>query len=343
MPNLTQCLIVKNEEQNLPKALSWGKALMSEQIVIDTGSEDNTVALAHQLGAKVLHFDWVDDFSAARNFAITQCSGDWIFFLDADEYFEEQDLPLLTELINEAEFQGCNVIETPWINVRDNSISTQARMFRNVPHLRYEGKLHEQLHALEGGFLKVLSVKEKPAIYHTGYVWNDSNSKMAKGARNFKIAQKALETAPGSAKLNLFAADALMLQGNGIDAQRYYSKALTSSDDSMPRERTREAYKQWIKALFQIQKSNPEGLDYMETALRAHADASSHFPDDPDFDVLLSLLFFREKDLGGAIRFFSASLNKNGGTLSESLKASHGEIFDKLRELCEKLKEMNAI
>lgn len=54
--------------------------------MVDTGSSDNTVALAEKIGAKVLHFEWIDDFSAARNFAITQCTGEWIVFLDAEEY-----------------------------------------------------------------------------------------------------------------------------------------------------------------------------------------------------------------------------------------------------------------
>jgi len=56
MLKLTQCLIVKNEELNLPRALNWGKKLFDEQIVVDTGSNDSTVAIAEKMGAKVFHF-----------------------------------------------------------------------------------------------------------------------------------------------------------------------------------------------------------------------------------------------------------------------------------------------
>ena len=80
---LSVCMIVKNEESNIERALSWGKGIVSEQIVIDTGSTDNTVKIAESMGAKVYHFEWIDDFSAAKNYAIEKCSGDWIAFLDA--------------------------------------------------------------------------------------------------------------------------------------------------------------------------------------------------------------------------------------------------------------------
>ena len=67
---LSQCMIVKNEEKNIERALSWGKDIMYEQIVVDTGSTDRTVDIAKQMGAKVYHFEWIDDFAAAKNYAI---------------------------------------------------------------------------------------------------------------------------------------------------------------------------------------------------------------------------------------------------------------------------------
>ena len=82
---ISQCMIVKNEEKNIERALSWGKSLMWEQIVVDTGSTDRTVELAQKLGAQVYHFPWIDDFAAAKNYAIEQAQGEWIAFLDADD------------------------------------------------------------------------------------------------------------------------------------------------------------------------------------------------------------------------------------------------------------------
>ena len=82
---LSQCMIVKNEEKNIERALSWGKDIVYEQIVVDTGSTDRTVELARAMGAKVYDFEWIDDFAAAKNYAISKASGEWIAFLDADE------------------------------------------------------------------------------------------------------------------------------------------------------------------------------------------------------------------------------------------------------------------
>lgn len=59
---LSQCMIVKNEERNIERALRWGKGVVWEQIVVDTGSTDRTVELAEKMGAKVFYFEWQDDF-----------------------------------------------------------------------------------------------------------------------------------------------------------------------------------------------------------------------------------------------------------------------------------------
>ena len=78
-------MIVKNEKHNLPRCLDSAKPYVDEIIVVDTGSVDGTPEIAAEYGAKVSYFEWCDDFAAARNYAISQISGDWILMLDADE------------------------------------------------------------------------------------------------------------------------------------------------------------------------------------------------------------------------------------------------------------------
>ena len=73
---LSQCMIVKNEEKNIRQALSWAKEIAFEQIVVDTGSTDRTAKIAEELGASVYHFRWIDDFAAAKNYAISQAKGE---------------------------------------------------------------------------------------------------------------------------------------------------------------------------------------------------------------------------------------------------------------------------
>jgi len=86
-------MIVKNEEKYLEKCLDALKPLLdavkSELVIVDTGSSDNTVEIAKRYTGKVFHFDWIDDFSAARNFGLEKCVGEWFMYLDADEILDD--------------------------------------------------------------------------------------------------------------------------------------------------------------------------------------------------------------------------------------------------------------
>ncbi len=96
---LSLCMIVKNEEQHLANCLTSAKPVVDEIIVVDTGSTDRTKQIATAFGAKVVDFEWADDFAAARNYSISLASGRWILILDADECIAAGDQPLIRELI----------------------------------------------------------------------------------------------------------------------------------------------------------------------------------------------------------------------------------------------------
>ena len=112
-PRLSVCMIVKNEERFLGQCLASVKDIAHELIVIDTGSTDRTVEIALEHGAQVGHFEWCNDFAAARNASIAPATGDWIVFLDADEELsptEKQNHPVLLDSDNVA------LIRLPLIN-----------------------------------------------------------------------------------------------------------------------------------------------------------------------------------------------------------------------------------
>ena len=86
---LSVCVITKNEERFIGQCLASVAGLRPhELIVVDSGSTDRTVAIAEASGAVVTPIVWRDDYAWARNVAIAQATGDWILFLDADEYWE---------------------------------------------------------------------------------------------------------------------------------------------------------------------------------------------------------------------------------------------------------------
>ena len=79
-------MIVKNEARCLARCLRSVAPVVDEIVIVDTGSTDATVRIAQEFNATVAHFEWTNDFSAARNFALAQTTGDWILVLDADEF-----------------------------------------------------------------------------------------------------------------------------------------------------------------------------------------------------------------------------------------------------------------
>jgi glycosyltransferase involved in cell wall biosynthesis len=92
-------MIVKNEEVNLPKCLESVRGVFDEIVIVDTGSTDRTVEIARWFGARVFHFPWIDDFAAARNEALSHATGDYAFWLDADDVVEPDQVVKLRALL----------------------------------------------------------------------------------------------------------------------------------------------------------------------------------------------------------------------------------------------------
>jgi len=93
-------MIVRDEERNLPTCLASIRNLFDEIVVVDTGSTDRTREIAREFGARVFDFVWVDDFAAARNAALARATGDYAFWLDADDVLDPPQRVKLQELLD---------------------------------------------------------------------------------------------------------------------------------------------------------------------------------------------------------------------------------------------------
>ncbi len=82
---LSACVIAKDEAASLPRCLGSVKDLVDEVVVCDTGSTDDTVAVAEAAGARVVRGTWPGSFAEARNAALAHCQGTWVLAIDADE------------------------------------------------------------------------------------------------------------------------------------------------------------------------------------------------------------------------------------------------------------------
>ena len=89
-PEISVCMIVKNEEDNITQCLSSVRDVADEIVVVDTGSCDNTLAIAQSFGAKVFSCPWEDNFSIPRNVSLEHAQGEWILMIDADEQLAEE-------------------------------------------------------------------------------------------------------------------------------------------------------------------------------------------------------------------------------------------------------------
>jgi glycosyltransferase involved in cell wall biosynthesis len=152
---LSLCMIVKNEERNLPRCLDSVRGLAGELIVVDTGSTDATPGIAAGYGAQVIPFDFSTvDFAAARNQAIARASGRWILMLDADETLDGASAPMIEKLVALDENAGYFLERHN--HASDSATSTRdyvVRLFPNRPGYRYRGRVHETIDAsiLAGG------------------------------------------------------------------------------------------------------------------------------------------------------------------------------------------------
>mgnify|MGYP000936246945 FL=1 len=173
---ISACVIAKNEAENLPRWLASMRDFADEMIVVDTGSTDTTVEIARAGGAKIFHFDWIDDFAAAKNFALDKASGDWVVFTDADEYFTEDSVPRVRPLIEEYDkkrkFDGFIVhlvnIDMDTGALLGTSAEVQ-RIFRHAPHIRFVGSIHEHVENLSGDSDREMVMAPGLTLYHTGY------------------------------------------------------------------------------------------------------------------------------------------------------------------------------
>src|SRR5262245_1222442 len=143
--SLTVCLVTRNAERNLGRALRSVAPLEAEIIVADTGSTDGTVQVAQSLGASVHGVAWQDDFAAAQNQALDRASGEWILWLNPDEELLSPGLEQLPALLARPEalaYAVC-VQEVMDPNHPDAApLTASPRLVRRHPGTRFVGRLH---------------------------------------------------------------------------------------------------------------------------------------------------------------------------------------------------------
>lgn len=145
---LSLCMIVKDEEEMLPRCLAAAAPAVDEIVIVDTGSTDRTIEIAREFGATVLEREWTGSFADARNVSFDAATGDWLMFLDADEVLVADDVERLRALRGQTWREAFYLTEISYTGeLGDGTAATHTalRVFRARPEYRFSGRLHEQI------------------------------------------------------------------------------------------------------------------------------------------------------------------------------------------------------
>lgn len=230
---LSICLITKNEEKNLDRCLKSIKSIADEIIVVDTGSTDNTIEIALKYSEKVYKFDWIDDFSAARNYALEKATAEFILSIDADEYLQNSNT-LINVLKNPKKETGgwlVNLISEHknQFGQTDKIHSSLLRLFRNHPQIRFNGIVHEQV------YNSILSLNfnienSDIVLIHSGYDIDEESSRQ-KHYRNLSLLMKAIANEPNNLYIINHVAKTYNALGNKTESIKYFNEVITHSKD----------------------------------------------------------------------------------------------------------------
>lgn len=147
MQPISVCIIAKNEEKHIEECCKHLIPYGFEIVVVDTGSTDRTVELAGKYTDKIYHFDWCDDFSTAKNYAMQKASHNWILSIDCDEYIEDCDMKALEACMKKYPQSAGRILIRNRFTQNGQTAYEQVRVSRFVNRLFYcfEGAVHEQL------------------------------------------------------------------------------------------------------------------------------------------------------------------------------------------------------
>lgn len=223
---ISVCIIAKNEENNIERCLSSLAPYDFEIIVIDTGSTDRTKELAAKYTDKIYDYEWIDDFSAARNFSLEKASNKWIFMMDCDEWIEEIDieefeyfrkhLPNDVGSISRRNYNGS--VDAPTSTFIDRTERLFSKQLYN-----YKGIIHEQLTPkFQKEFETYLL---NTTIGHSGYCISEE-AKELKAKRNITLLLKQLESEPDNPYVYYQLGIGYKFMNDYENAYTYFSKGL---------------------------------------------------------------------------------------------------------------------
>jgi tetratricopeptide (TPR) repeat protein len=299
-------VIARNEEQFIAGCIDSARAFVDEIVVVDTGSTDRTVEIAQAHGARVEHFAWCNDFSAARNVAIDAVTADWVLMLDADEQLTPASGPLLHQLPDllpstchgfTMRIDSVHVVDTGEMAVGDRI----PRFFPRRPDVRWIGAIHEDLRyipdpqrtlLMQGTGLRAIHFGYDPAVY----------AARGKDQRNLEILQHAREQNPDDARMTYFTGQQHFANKRYRESLPWFS-AFLESGHQLPAAYDVEAFGNLLSAQFEVGDSAGLRVTAEEALARGAVSATSYLVLGQDAEA--------HGDLDQAVAYYERTLDPN--------------------------------
>jgi tetratricopeptide (TPR) repeat protein len=312
---LSLCMIVKDEASMLPEFLERVRGLWDELVVVDTGSKDQTVAILEAEGAKILHHPWQNDFALARNQSLEAARGEWIVFLDPDEYASEQFVAQARALISDPTVGAATVNMQ---NLREDGHVQEehiVRMFRRHRDVRFRHAIHEDLadtllpRLRQSG--RVLVHLDGP-IEHHGYERAHAQAR-GKKQRDTSIINDTLTRNPGDLYLHFKLLEQARFWGDQELAQRAAPEALVAWNQTPAGEMGHWAGELAVMLVDGMTTGRPD------EALRQLQVFSKKISNSPAIAYRLGELFETLDRLDEAREVFEAALKADGPVINKQL------------------------
>lgn len=271
--NVTLCMIVRNEEESLPRCLKSVDGVVDEIVLVDTGSTDSTPEIGRRSGAKLISHKWKNDFSEARNAGLEAASCQWILVLDADEELDPETRRRLPVIVGSSEADGIEIIvrslmpETDILKYEDTRI---VRLFKSNGLHRYTLPIHEQIRSSiekAGGTI----VRSDMLILHYGYMNRFVAGKEDRRERNLRILNEATKQSPDDPYLHYQTGVTLMSAGRKDEAYKEMKKVL-GLDYARMGSAVLDRYYMKISQLALEKDENAQAVKYAEMSLDHNPD-----------------------------------------------------------------------
>ncbi|NOZ74702.1 MAG: glycosyltransferase [FCB group bacterium] len=334
-PTLSVCIIARNEADVLRECLDSIQPVADQIIVLDTGSTDNTIAIAEKSGAEVHATAWKNDFSVARNESIQYAKGDWILWIDADEQLTSESIPKVKKCLVGVSCPTAYLVTIRSLKPDGHSytLSDAHRLFSNHFGIRFSGRIHEQI-APSVSALSGIEKESQIILDHQGYSYSGKKADL-KRKRNETLLKKAIKMEPKSAYNHYTMAQHYALYGEYKKAVSCFKKAIHIG--GLPPKMTTSLQNTYAETLIRLGKSH-EAQKWIEKSL-------AQFPNQIGAYFLQYTQANKVDSLEGQIKALEAMIEqtwlikKHGKTLSTDVEIPIRDLEYYLIRTGMKLKE----